>query len=114
MPNQDDPVTPDENVLRRISNNKDWVNLSLAISVQRVAFKPFTRDTDGLSVFRELFVTPYQVATAGPNSNGYYVARLNVNSINDLGLNIVPDPQEDQLQGHALMPELSYGECKKK
>jgi hypothetical protein len=102
-----DPVTPDEYVLRRIPNLPDWIDESLAQPVQRLAFQPNQRDTKGLSVFRELFVTPAAVAAAGRIGQGYYVVRLLVKDLLSLELSVVADPQEDQLRGHALIPELS-------
>ena len=108
MPNQSDPVTSDEFVLRRIPNNKDWYESSLPEPVQRVAFQPSKRDTDGLSIFRQLFVTPAQLAQAGPNPAGYYVARLRVADLHDLGLSVIAAPQNNQPDGHAIIPELSY------
>jgi hypothetical protein len=101
-----DPVTPDEYVLRRIP--PDWVDESLAQPVQRVAFQPNQSDTNGLSVFRELFVTPAAVAAAGRVGQGYYVVQLLVKDLLSLKLSVVADPQEDGPRGHALIPELSY------
>jgi hypothetical protein len=105
---QYDPITPDEYVLRRILNKFDRYDPSLAIPVQRYAFAPNEKDRDGLSVFRELFVTPEGVARTGPNSAGYYVARLAVSELLKLGLTVVPDPLEDAPPGHAMVPELSF------
>ena len=113
MTNQADPITPDEKVLRRIANNKDWIDFNLPTPIQRAAFQPYPRDTDGISLFRELFVTPQQVATARENSTGYYISRLDVSSITPLGLTVIPNPIEDQLPGHSLIPELSFSEYKK-
>ncbi|MGH6635281.1 MAG: hypothetical protein ACRED0_03805 [Gammaproteobacteria bacterium] len=106
--NQHVPVTPGEHVLRRIPNNKDWYKESLAEPVQRVAFEPRKTDTAGLSVFRELFVSAAKVAAGGPGRAGYYVSRLRIADLLMLGLTVVPDPQANELPGHALIPELSY------
>ena len=75
------------------------------VPVQRVAFAPNQKDTDGISVFRELFITPERIASAGRSSAGYYVARLAVCELLKLGLTVVPDPRENQPPGHALVPE---------
>lgn len=109
---QDEPVAPDEYILRRILNNKDYINLDLPIPVQRAAVGPTKRDTDGLSVYREKFVSPREVAESGNNSAGYYVVRFNAQDIFDMGLDIIPDKIEDGLQGHSLVPQLSTGEKK--
>ena len=109
---QNDPVKRDEYVLRRIPNNPDWYVASLPIQIQRVAFAPNAKDTDGLSIFRELFVTPERVAHAGRNPAGYYVARLAVSKLLELGLSVVPDPRADEPPGHALIPEMSHAAAK--
>lgn len=105
--NEHDPVSPDEYVLRRVPTN--WFKSALSEPVQRVAFEPNEqRDVEGISVFREFFVTSIEVARHGPKGlNGYYVVRLLAADIFALGLSIIPDPQEDQPQGHAVIPELN-------
>ena len=106
--NEHDPVSPDEYVLRRVPTC--WFNKSALIEpVQRVAFAPnLERDVEGISVFREIFVTPNEVARYGPKGlNGYYVVRFLAADIFALGLSIIPDPQEDQPQGHTVIPGLN-------
>jgi len=107
-----DPVEFVELVLRRVLKKEDRINFSLPLPVDRLAFRPTKDDIDGISVFRELFCTPQQIADTGTNSLGYYVCRLRVSDILGLGLNVIPDPQQDQLSGHALIPELSYPNMK--
>lgn len=83
---------------------------SLNEPVQRVAFEPSKRDVDGISVFRELFLSAADLAKAGTSNNGYCVARLRVSDLIALGLTVVPDPRNDQPPGHAILPELSISE----
>lgn len=109
---QNDALSPDEYVLRRIP--RDWCNPSLDEPVQRVGFQPNKRDNNGISMFREFFVSPAQVANAGGKGpTGYYVVRLRAADVIAVGLHIVPDPQDDQPPGHALIPELSFQAMKK-
>lgn len=108
MPDENDPVLPTEYVLRRIVNQKDFYDATLDQPVVRTACCPTKNDVDGLSVFRELFVSPEEVAAAGTNPAGYYVAKLLVADILDLGLTVIPDPKPEQLEGHSLVPELTY------
>lgn len=75
--------------------------------MQALGFRPTDKDTDGISVFRALFVSPDRVASSGKNPKGYYVARLRVSDIIALGLTVIPNPKDEQLPGHALIPELS-------
>lgn len=112
MTDQQDPISPDEYVLRRIPKDKNRYDPSLNEPVQRIAFEPSKWDIDGISVFRERFVSATDLAKAGTNNNGYCVARLSVSNLFALGLTIVPDPRDDQPPGHALIPELSISEMK--
>lgn len=101
-----DPVSPDEHVLRRIFIRH--FDSALGEPIQRVAFQPNNNDTHGISVFRELFVTPAEVAQKGPKDpSEYYVVRLLAADVFTLGLSILPDPQGDQPPGHAVIPELN-------
>jgi len=109
---QQDPISSDEYVLRRIPKDKSRYDPSLNDPVQRVAFEPSKWDVDGISVFRELFVSAAALAKAGTNDNGYCVARLSVSNLIALGLTIVPDTRNDQPPGHAIIPELSISEMK--
>ena len=113
MYNQNDPVTEEELVLRRIPNLSNFIDFNLAIPISRCAFQPSKNDIDGLSVFRELFITASELAASGQNPAGYYVARIKVVDVNILNLSVIPDPQEDQPLGHALIPELNTNFNKK-
>ena len=112
MTSQQDPISPDEYVLRRIPKDKNRYDPSLLEPVQRLSFEPSERDINGISIFRELFVSAEAVAKAGTGVNGCCVARLRVSDFIALGLTIVPDPQDDQLPGHAIIPELSFQQMK--
>lgn len=105
---ENDPIQPDEYVLRRINNNRDWYKPELDQPVTRVACSPFKKDIDGLSVFRERFISPAELAAAGPHPDGYYVARLLVSEIQKLGLTLVPAPLPGGPKGHTIIPELNY------
>ncbi|TAJ91387.1 MAG: hypothetical protein EPO31_14355 [Gammaproteobacteria bacterium] len=100
-----------EYVLRRIPNQIDYIKLTLSRPVTRLAFRPNNRDTGGISLFRELFTTALDLARSGQCETGYYVIRLQVREITSIGLTLVPDPKDDQLSGHCLIPEL---ECEYK
>jgi len=103
-----DPVSPREYVLRRVFAAADHFNPALSEPVQRVAFQPNKKDAAGISVFRELFVTPMEVARRGPKGpSEYIVVRLLAADVFALGLSVLPDPQADQPPGHAIIPELT-------
>lgn len=109
MKDESDPILPDEFILRRIPNLPDYINLALPMPVARGAFGPSSEDSDGLSIYREKFVSAQEVAEAGNNAAGYYVVRLRAQDILNLGLNLLSDPKAGQLPGHTLIPELSIG-----
>ena len=105
MKSENDPVSKDEFVLRRI--HKNHFNPALRLPVIRFAFRPTPKDKTGLSVFRQLFVAPSELAATGRKPGEYYIARLSVRDVIDqLGLSVAPDPDEKQPRGHALIPEL--------
>lgn len=67
---------------------------------------PRDRDTDGISVFRTLFVTARQIAEAGGSARNYYVCELPVRQFIDLDLTVIPKPDKKQPPGHSVVPEL--------
>ena len=119
MADQQDPISPDEYVLRRISKDKNRYDPSLPQPIQRLSFEasPLDKngvspDINGISVFREIFVSAEAVAKAGGGARGYCVVRLRASDVTALGLTIIPDPRDDQLPGHALIPELGFLQMK--
>ncbi len=106
MVTQHDTLSEDEYVLRRILNQDNIIDLNLSHPIQRIAFRPTDKDTDGISVFRELFATPEEVAFTGNNPSGYHVIRLPYREILGLGFSIIPNPDISQPNGHSLIPDL--------
>jgi hypothetical protein len=103
MSDEQDPVDVQENVLRRI--HRDHFDATLPIPIRPAAFKPTESDQDGLSVYRERFVSPAEVAASGRTPGAYYVVRLSVQDLHRLNLTVVPVP--GPLRGHAVIPELN-------
>lgn len=112
MVDQWDPVSLDEKLLRRVP--AQWCNTSLPQPIQRVAFEPNESDMDGLSLFRELFITPEELAQTGRKPGTYFIGRLRASDVLELQLTIRPDPREDQPAGHVVIPELSFTEMKQR
>ena len=107
MIEQNEPLSLAEYVLRRI--HKSHYKAELPVPVVRVAFQPNRKDTQGISVYRERFVTSVVLAKTGRKSGEYYVARLSVEAlVKTIGLSIEPDPQENELPGHCLIPEIRF------
>jgi hypothetical protein len=103
------PVQAAEFILRRIHKNQ--VSAGPPPAINFTGFRPSTEDTAGLSVFREKYLTPGEVAAAGRKPGEYYVVRLSVQALTALGLTVVPDEQTTGPAGHALVPELSLSAC---
>lgn len=78
-------------------------------AVTPYAFEPHKkRDLDGMSFFREDFVTPRQVAEACKHPDGALVARIKVGRLRKLGLTVQPSPDPNELAGHVIVPGLKH------
>jgi hypothetical protein len=102
-----EPVEDNESVYRRIHGS--FFDPSVPVPIRRGAFRPNPTDTTGLSVFRARFLQPASIlANIDPaKATSYYVARLSVRDLRNLGLTVVPEPAVDGPPGHAVIPELS-------
>jgi hypothetical protein len=100
-----EPITADEFVLRRI--HKSQCNASLVPPILPLGFRPGKEDTDGLSVYREKEISPAQLAAAGRKPGEYYVVRLSVQALHQLGLTLKTADPADGPPGHAVIPELN-------
>jgi hypothetical protein len=104
-----DPVDDGEFVYRRI--HRTFLDPSMSIPIQFPAFRPTQNDTTGLSVFRACFLVQPQdtlANVAADKAKDYYVARLAVRDLRNLGLTVVPEPVPGGPLGHAVIPELSW------
>lgn len=105
MPEESDPVSEDEFVLRRVPYTEDnqYFDSSINPPFTRAGFTPHkTRDIDGLSVYRALFTTPEEVALAHRKPGQCYVVRFKVKDLKDLvdtGLSVIPAPRDDGPRG---------------
>lgn len=107
MKDENDPVTPDEFVVRMV-----WTfsfKVGAAQPVAREAFEPRGHETDGVSVFRAVcLITPEQAldVMAPDKRDRYAVVMLPVSEIERLGLTVQP-AKIDTVPGHAVLPELN-------
>jgi hypothetical protein len=107
MKNEDEPVTPDEWVIRLIWS--DYYDATLVLPIQPGAFSPRKNETDGISVFRAACVpNPEDVLTvlAEDKRDKYAITLLSVAELTALGLNVKP-AKIDLLPGHSVLPELN-------
>lgn len=72
------------------------------------AFEPAPDDVDGLSLFREDFVTKEHLASSSTHSNGVRVAHIVAKECTSLHLSLRPAPDPHELPGHVLIPEMPY------
>ena len=104
-----DPVTSDELILRAIPNVRDYYDPTRAMGpFTRSTFKPTQSDVDGISVYREAFVSPSELALSMRKKGDYYVVAMPAKEFIDAGLTIVPSPSAGP-KGHCTIPELSHG-----
>jgi hypothetical protein len=98
-----EPIEDDEILYRRILT--DWYDPTDA-SISDNAFKPNKHDVDGISLCRAKLVR-IEVAAQGRSSKGYYVGCLKASDLRENGIEIRPDPQENN-KGHCLIPSMTY------
>lgn len=103
-----DAVGDAEWLLRKVpSGNAQYYDPSLQTPLQRIAFKPNKDDVDGISFFREMFVSPRRLGYEG-RKPPYYVVRLRARQVAAIGLRILPLPDPDQPPGHLVLPGLCF------
>lgn len=105
MSQEQDPVAPDEFILRRV--HKNHYDASQPTPVTPVAFRPNPKDTRGLSISRLKYTTAEALAASGRKAGEYYIVRLRVEELHKLGLSVVPDRDPEAPPGHGFIPELS-------
>jgi hypothetical protein len=103
LPDENDSISDDEIVYRRVPVSQGWVDER---GVSMNAFKPRPDDETGISVYRARFLS-LEDAAKGLSKHGYYVLALRSGDLRAAGIDIVPKPEAD-LPGHAELPSLAY------
>lgn len=88
MEDPDVLIDDDEIILRRIPVSMDWCD---GQSVEPEAFGPRKEEVSGISLSREKMKSVEEVGK-GMSKSGYYVCRLSVARIRELGLTVVFAP----------------------
>lgn len=107
MKREDEPVTPDESVIRLVWGA--FLRPGERVPVLPVAFKPRDDETDGISVFRSACLSDPKdalAAMAPEKRNGYAIALIPVAELLAFGLSVAP-AKIDAVPGHAVIPELN-------
>lgn len=112
MPADDgtEPIADDEILYRRIPKSMGWYDPDKSPSVSPLAFNPSKRDEAGISIYRDKFKSVEEAAQGWPGKT-YFVAVLRAGDLKKRGIEVSPDPQEND-PGHASIPSLNYSERK--
>ena len=102
-----DRVETSEWLLRRISLRSNWYDPNRTPPFARVSYQPNDKDVDGLSLFRESFISPTVLASTG-GKPPYVIARVRVERFTDLGISIVASANQTEPPGHVSVPALAY------
>lgn len=105
-----DAIDPREWLLRRIPHA--YLDRSASPPVSRAAFRPNSTDTDGISLFREMFLSPKRLSATGKKAP-FLVVRLRASDVVGLGLSLDASPDSKQPPGHSHVPELTDAEMKR-
>jgi hypothetical protein len=103
-PDESSPVEDGESLLRRFPSDPGQYDFTLAVP-RFSAMIPTAVDTDGLSLYRELFISARQLLARATNQNvanyGGVLAVLAV-WLREQGLTIRPDTED-----HVVVPEMN-------
>ena len=106
----DEPITDDELLYRRISVKSKWYDPSTD-SLEPQAFAPHkTNDVTGLSVYRAKYKTAEEASRRTPGE-WYYVVVLRAGDLREKGMSVEPRPLADD-RGHADLPDLKADDYK--
>ncbi len=103
------PVFRYEVLLRTIPNSIGFYTQTMGNwAVNPNAFEPRKVDCDGISLFREDFVTREYLASVSGHPCGVRVARVSARKCTELHLSLKPSPNASQPAGHVVIPEMSF------
>jgi len=77
-------------------------------AINSLAFEPVQDDEDGISLFREDFVTREYLASVNKHPMGVRVSRVRAKECTSLHVSLKPSPREDQPPGHLVIPEMPF------
>jgi hypothetical protein len=103
------PVFPNEVLLRTVPNSIGFYTQTLGNwAINPNAFEPTRDDADGISLFREDFVSQEDLASASTHYSRVRVARVVAKECISLNLSLKPDPDVGVQPGHTLIPEMPF------
>lgn len=107
MKSEDEPITDDEWLLRRVWHERFVPVLSPNAFEPRL--KGRDRDTDGISLHRQACLpdpSAVLVTVAPEKRHLHGIVRIPMSLLRSLGLSVVSKPEE-QIKGHVVIPELN-------
>lgn len=103
------PVSRNEVLLRTVPNSVGYYTPGLGNwALNSLAFEPRQVDVDGISLFREDFVTRQHLASKSGHACGVRVARVTAKECAGLNLSVTPSPNSKQPPGHVVIPEMPF------
>jgi len=103
------PVFPNEVLLRTVPNILHYCSQNMGNwIINPNAFTPAPDDVDGISLFREDFVTKEYLASVNQHPSRARVARVVAKECTDLQLSLKPAPDPNEPPGHTLIPEMPF------
>lgn len=106
---ENSPIDPNEVLFRTVPNSVGFYTKSMTNwSINPNAFEPAPDDVDGISLFREDFVTKERLASVSQHPNGVRVARISAQDCIGLNLSPRPSPDPDVEPGHCVIPEMPF------
>ena len=101
----DDPIADDEVLYRRIPASMGWFTPPSELNSS--AFSPDkSRDITGISISRNKYNTPEDVARRGGEGRFYYIAVFLAGDLRRAGIRVVPRPTFSD-PGHAEIPDMN-------
>lgn len=103
------PVFRNEVLLRTIPNSIGYYTPPMgpwAVSLD--AFDPKKNDSDGISLYREAFISPEELARINTHKAGVRVGKVHVNDFHKLGLSVLSTPDPSGPPGHVSIPEMMF------
>jgi hypothetical protein len=103
------PVFPNEVLLRTVPNSIGYYSKVMGNwTIDPNAFQPARDDADGISLFREDFVTAEDLSFMSTHPKGVRVARVLAKECIGLHLSLNPAPDLHGPAGHTLIPEMIF------
>ena len=101
------PVYRNEILLRTFPNSVGYYSQTMGHwAINPLAFEPAKGDVDGISLFREDFVTKERLASVNRHPNGVRVARVRAKDCIGLNLSVKASPDPNVEPGHCVIPEM--------